>query len=577
MAELSPGSPASDRLHELTRLAEQAGVESLVSEAHGLSERLREGLFHVACLGQFKRGKSTLVNALIGEDVLPVGVVPVTSVVTTLRFGEPRRGRVRFRDGRSRDIDLAELREFVSEEGNPDNGKAVAAVELLLPSPLLDRGMCLVDTPGVGSVFAGATEATRAFVPHIDAALVVLGADPPITGAELALVEEVARHVDELIFVLDKVDRLTEEERVVAGAFCRRVLTERLGRPVGPLLEVSGLSERAGRRVGNWSALVERLERLAAESGALLVRRSEERWFQLLVGRLTRDLTEQRAALERPLEETAGRIAELRRAAVAIEETLVDLGHLFAAEQQRLAEQLTREREAFVAQAAAAARLELGEKLVSRRDRGASLWRWAAKEAQRIAAVQLDRWLEAQQPIAEERYRAAARRFVDLANEELLRLGRSGLVGAEQLPPELARELGFRSRSRLFYTELWELASRSPPAWLATTFGTRAQALASVRKVMEGYLTELLSVNATRVQNDFDERILESRRRLEAEIRSMLTAASSSAERALARAQAAQRAGSSAVRAEVDRIERWTRAVADLAASPQRKEGEEPS
>ena len=78
-----------------------------------------------------------------------------------------------------------------NEECNPENKKAVEAAEVFVPSTLLSSGMCFVDTPGLGSVFTGNTAATHAFIPHIDAALVVVGADPPIAGEELALVETV--------------------------------------------------------------------------------------------------------------------------------------------------------------------------------------------------------------------------------------------------------------------------------------------------------------------------------------------------------------------------------------------------
>ena len=85
-----------------------------------------------------------------------------------------------------------------------------------MPSALLSTGMCLVDTPGLGSVFTGNTAATQAFIPHIDAALVVVGADPPLAGEELALVEAVGRQVQNLILVLNKADRTTDAERAAA-------------------------------------------------------------------------------------------------------------------------------------------------------------------------------------------------------------------------------------------------------------------------------------------------------------------------------------------------------------------------
>lgn len=86
---------ASTRLERLADLATRAGASPLARDARELSARLAEGRFYVACFGQFKRGKSTLLNALLGEELLPVGVVPVTAVVTVLRHGVQRAARVR--------------------------------------------------------------------------------------------------------------------------------------------------------------------------------------------------------------------------------------------------------------------------------------------------------------------------------------------------------------------------------------------------------------------------------------------------------------------------------------------------
>ena len=86
-------------------------------------------------------------------------------------------------------------------------------VEVFVPCPLLASGMCLVDTPGIGSVFAGNTETTKEFIPQIDAAILLVGADPPISGEELALIEAVAANVEEVLVVLNKIDRVSAAER----------------------------------------------------------------------------------------------------------------------------------------------------------------------------------------------------------------------------------------------------------------------------------------------------------------------------------------------------------------------------
>ena len=182
----------ASRLLRLGGLAEELGAEPQAKEARELAARVTEGRFYVACIGQFKRGKSTLLNALVGHEVVPTGFVPVTAVPTVIRFGDELHARVRMRDGSWQNIDLPDLKEYVTEELNPENKKAVEGTEVFVPSPLLSSGMCFVDTPGLGSVFTGNTATTQAFIPHIDAALVVVGADPPIAGEELALVESSA-------------------------------------------------------------------------------------------------------------------------------------------------------------------------------------------------------------------------------------------------------------------------------------------------------------------------------------------------------------------------------------------------
>src|SRR2546425_9621284 len=97
----------ADRLLRIASLAEQFNNQQITDDARSAAERIAEGRFYVACVGQFKRGKSTLLNALIGEPILPSGVVPVTAVPTILRFRESQGARVRLRSGEWTDIAIA--------------------------------------------------------------------------------------------------------------------------------------------------------------------------------------------------------------------------------------------------------------------------------------------------------------------------------------------------------------------------------------------------------------------------------------------------------------------------------------
>jgi hypothetical protein len=182
-----------------------------------------------------------------------------------------------------------------------------------------------------------------------------------------------------------------------------------------------------------------------------------------------------------------------------------------------------------------------------------------------------------EEPEAEVLYRQAAQRFVALANGFLERLAASGEATLRGLPRSVGPELGFRTRSGLTYTELHPLAVRSPLGWAREVFGSRKSALRSVDIRVCGYLERLLATNAARVKNELKDRVLESRRRLEAEIRGHLREVYASAERALHGAREREGAGGAAVRAELERLEALRRRVEALREEPGGGTRERPS
>jgi len=201
-----------------------------------LRKRLEEGRFHLAVLGQFKRGKSTLLNAFLGEALLPTSVVPLTAIPTFLQYGPEVMVRVSYHDGRppkefsgkSQDM-VGILEGFVTEEGNPENRLGVLQVDIFHPAPILGHGVVLIDTPGIGSTFRHNTEATLNFLPQCDAALFVVSADPPLTEVEAEFLSEVQSRVARLFFIFNKVDYLNGNEMDEAVSFFKKVLTEKMG------------------------------------------------------------------------------------------------------------------------------------------------------------------------------------------------------------------------------------------------------------------------------------------------------------------------------------------------------------
>jgi GTPase SAR1 family protein len=145
-----------------------------------LREKIQDNVFNLVVLGQFKRGKTTLINALLGAEILPTAVVPLTSIATILRYGEALNIKVYFNDGRIEEIEPASLHQYVTEKGNPKNEKDVREVIITYPSLYLKDGVRLIDTPGVGSIYEHNTDVAYRYLPKSDAALFLLSVDQPL-------------------------------------------------------------------------------------------------------------------------------------------------------------------------------------------------------------------------------------------------------------------------------------------------------------------------------------------------------------------------------------------------------------
>jgi len=240
---MADGESAQDRaLSELAALGTERDRERLAA----LRDRLESARLRVLVAGEAKRGKSTLINALLGQDVLPSGVTPLTAVTTTVRYGDDQRAEARFLDGHDEKYPLTALADLVTERGNPGNSRQIAGVTVYLAAPVLAGGVELVDTPGTGSVFEWDTRTAHEALESMDAAVFVLTADPPVSASERDLLRRVAGLSVTTFAVLNKADHLDEPGLAEAVAFTRRVLGE-AGHPA----TVYPMSARAALRGGD--------------------------------------------------------------------------------------------------------------------------------------------------------------------------------------------------------------------------------------------------------------------------------------------------------------------------------------
>ncbi len=185
---------AGQALDLIAALIAKYRLEALEDFLESCRRFAAEGAVNVAILGRFKAGKTTSLNDLAGRPLLPVGVIPVTSVVTEIEYGPKPCAEIEYLDGRREAVALARLGEFVDESRNPGNQKAVARVRVRLPEMERYRGIRFVDTPGMESVFAHNTEASRDWLPNVGLALVAVSVDPPLTQHDIELIAELERY-----------------------------------------------------------------------------------------------------------------------------------------------------------------------------------------------------------------------------------------------------------------------------------------------------------------------------------------------------------------------------------------------
>ena len=221
-----------DELRTLRLLTEQLatiGADRPESyRARRLAERIANGRFHVAVVGEFKRGKSTLINALVGEEVVPTGVLPLTAVAIAISFGRPV-VNVKTIEGESFEVSRRDVADFVTESGNPGNFRHVDRVEVSGAWPMLESGVVLVDTPGVSSIYEHNTEVARNALLDADGAVLVLAADAPISAAEREIVDIMADRNAHNFFVVNKIDHLQPNELAEVRGFVEGTLQDMLG------------------------------------------------------------------------------------------------------------------------------------------------------------------------------------------------------------------------------------------------------------------------------------------------------------------------------------------------------------
>ena len=224
--DTAPVAPeiVQDALSTVEDLCKRHEISALEDFLESCRTFAQEKTLNIAVLGRFKAGKSSFLNHLLGRPLLPIGVIPVTSVVTEIQWGAYERAEILFADGRRDQVPVDRIGNFISESQNPENSKQVARVRVELPSIDRYRGIRFVDTPGLESVFEHNSDTSLEWLPNVGLALVAVGVDPPLSQHDIELIRNLSRYTPNISLLLTKVDVLDENERAQVREFVQKQL-----------------------------------------------------------------------------------------------------------------------------------------------------------------------------------------------------------------------------------------------------------------------------------------------------------------------------------------------------------------
>jgi GTP-binding protein EngB required for normal cell division len=230
----------------IEQLVTRHGLVEFRPRIDSLASRLEDNNLEVALFGRVSSGKSSLLNALLSTDVLPVGINPITAVPTKLEYGATLRAFVTYGNGRNEIVTVEELGKLVTEQGNPGNLRNVTRAMVQVPSPRLKQGIVLVDTPGLGSLARRGGAETLAYLPSCDLALLLIDAGTTLNEEDVGTLRLLYEAAIPAIVLLSKADLLGEGDLHQVTGYIHEQLQQEMGltlnvHPISSLPEQSVL------------------------------------------------------------------------------------------------------------------------------------------------------------------------------------------------------------------------------------------------------------------------------------------------------------------------------------------------
>jgi len=216
-------------LRKIEEIVSRRGLVEFRSTLQMVLERLEDKSFEIAIFGRVSSGKSSLLNHVIGMEILPVGVTPVTAIPTRVAYGTKPEVQVRIEGQGIQQVELQQLPEFVDERLNPSNQKRVANILVRYPSARLSEGVILVDTPGLGSLATSGAAETLAYLPRCDIGVVLIDAGSTLSPEDVKTIQALNEATIPVTIVLSKADLVSESDRCHLRDYVQSHIRSELG------------------------------------------------------------------------------------------------------------------------------------------------------------------------------------------------------------------------------------------------------------------------------------------------------------------------------------------------------------
>jgi GTP-binding protein EngB required for normal cell division len=209
-------------LSKIDKIVDDRGLVEFRATIESILDRAEGKTFEIAIFGRVSSGKSSLLNAILETDVLPVGVTPITAVPTRIEHGEKCSMRVSFAGAPTKTMEVTRLAEFATEQQNPENAKRVTRITVVVPAARLREGVTFVDTPGLGSLATSGAKETLAYLPKCDLGVVLIYAGSTLSREDLQILSTLQRAAVPANVLLSKADLLGAEDREKISEYVRQ-------------------------------------------------------------------------------------------------------------------------------------------------------------------------------------------------------------------------------------------------------------------------------------------------------------------------------------------------------------------